>query len=332
METAFITGCASGFGYALASRLLALGYRVFATDKDVEGLAAKLGNFPDLHVFALDVRQDEAVQQTVSRALAIAPVDVLVNNAGYALFGTVEEVDLEAVREVFEVNFLGVVRVTQALLPCLRERAGTVVQLSSVAGRTVFPESGFYAATKYSVEALSEALFQETCSFGVKVRLIEPGSFATKFLEHAVSFCPPDSPYSEIRQLWDKRKVEVLESPQNPELVVDAIVGSLNDESPFLRLPVGLDSERILALFEALGADAWSRFSADRNGLDHPAHLSSEVMFPHEVIHLMEDDESNPILTYRRLYPTFCALAHGHLDHWTLSEEGRLALSLLAGV
>jgi NAD(P)-dependent dehydrogenase (short-subunit alcohol dehydrogenase family) len=322
MPTAFLTGCATGFGHLLARRLLDRGWRVVASDTELARWPAALGApRDDLVVLPLDVRDDAAVARA---AEAAGDVDLLVNNAGYALFATQEEVDVEAVRDLFDVNVLGPIRVTRALLPGLRRRQGTVVQLSSVAGRTAFPESGFYAATKHALEALSEALFQEVCTFGVRVRVIEPGSFATRFLDRAaeVSPVPPSSsPYAALRDTWMARKREVLEPPQDPALVVDAILGSLADSAPFARVPVGPDSERILALRDALGPDPWVRLGADRNGL-RGLHRPGEVLSPAEVLAL---EPTDPALAATRV-----AARYGHLRHWGDEDEGRRALERLS--
>jgi NAD(P)-dependent dehydrogenase (short-subunit alcohol dehydrogenase family) len=276
MHRAFLTGCGSGFGHRLAARLLSLGHQVVATDPDIDGLAEALcGQDPAartrLTVLALDVRDRAQVASVTAKATAGGPIDLLVNNAGVAVFGSQEEVSLDAVRDMFEVNVFGAVAVTQALLPSLRSTSGTVVQLSSVAGRVVLPESGFYAASKHALEALSEALFQETCSTGVRVRLIEPGSFATRFLERAQANSPernPSSPYSSVHGLWDARRTALLEPPQDPERVVDAIVASLADPAPFQRVVVGDDAERMLAVRAAIPADSWSQLAALPLGLD----------------------------------------------------------------
>ena len=313
MSVAFITGCASGFGRRLAARLLDLGWTVHASDpkpaSEWEG-GAPSGD-GTLVVHRLDVRDPEQVRLATA---SLGPVDLLVNNAGYAVFGTQEETDLDAVKDLFDVNVLGLARVTQAVLPHVREAKGTVVQLSSVAGRTVFPESGFYAATKYAVEAMSEALFQECATFGVKVRVIEPGSFDTRFLDTAASCSPPPpegSAYEGVRELWMRRKVAVLESPQDPDKVVDAILSSLHDPDPFLRVPVGPDAERILLVRDLLGADDWSLFAAERNG------LPPEVARPSDV----HSDVARGRLKALDRW--------GHLDHWEDSEEGRAALEVL---
>jgi NAD(P)-dependent dehydrogenase (short-subunit alcohol dehydrogenase family) len=272
MSTAFITGCASGFGFHLTQRLLAEGWIVVGGDLEIDGLAARIAPGEDrLLVLPLDVRQEASVRLAAQRTLSSAgPIDVLVNNAGYAVFGTQEEADLEAIRDLFDVNVLGAARVTRAFLPALRARRGTVVQISSVAGRTVFPESGFYAATKHAIEAMSEALYQEVCTFGVRVRVIQPGSFATGFLARAQAASlprSPASPYASLHPRWDARKLGVLEAPQDPALVVDAIVASLAHPAGFLRVPVGSDGRRILALRDALSPDAWVRLAAERTPL-----------------------------------------------------------------
>lgn len=334
MRTVFITGCATGFGNHLARRLLAQGHRVVATDPEVLGWPEQLGApHPNLLVLPLDVRSVDSVMRAVREASAWHPVDALVNNAGYAVFGTQEETHLDAVREMFEVNVFGAARVTRALLPQLRAVGGTVVQLSSVAGRTVFPESGFYAASKYALEAMSEALFQETCTFGVKVRIIEPGSFATRFLERAAAASPvppPDSAYAPLRPTWDARKQEVLEPPQDPEMVVDAIVAGLASDVPFARIPVGPDAECILAVRDALGPDNWSRFAADRVGLIGP-HGEGQVLSADEVLALWSDPASDPPdPVAKRLRATVLAARHGHLQHWAGSPDGQRALDVLA--
>lgn len=326
MATYFVTGCASGFGYALTAALLTRGHHVVATDPDTEVWPATLPRSDRLMVLRLDVRSDVEVAQAVAAALAWRPIDVLVNNAGYAVFATVEEAPLDAFRDLLDTNVVGAVRVTRALLPTLRARRGAVVQVSSVAGRTVFPESGLYAATKYALEAVSEALFQETCTFGVRVRVIEPGSFATGFQERAARASPApsvDSPYAALRETWTSRKREVLELPQDPALVVSAILATLDDPAPFRRVPVGPDAERILALRDALHADVWSRLAADRNGLEAP-HSVADLPAPAAALALALDDP--------RLEGLRAADRTGHLVHWADSADGREALQRLRGL
>ena len=315
-RTAFVTGCATGFGHRLVHRLVAAGWVVHASEpRRPEAWERTLPKGPGkVIVHLMDVRNADQVRAATEK---LGPVDLLVNNAGYAIFGTQEETDIDAVEELFAVNVIGLARVTQAVLPRVREARGTVVQLSSVAGRTVFPESGFYAATKYAVEAMSEALFQECATFGVKVRLIQPGSFDTRFLDTASERSPtppPDSPYAELRALWMKRKTSVLEPPQDPDRVVDAILASIDAPEPFLRVPVGPDAERILLVRDLLGADDWSTLAAERNGL-----LPAEVAPVADVARLSPHARER-LLALDRL---------GHLDHWADDEAGRAALEAL---
>ena len=261
--TAFVTGCASGFGFAIARRLLTLGHRVVATAPQAGGWMEELGRPGAAYLpLVLDVRDEAAVSEAVSTALAWGPVDLLVNNAGKGYFATQEEGDAEAFRDLLDVNVVGPARLTRALLPSLRARRGVIVQISSVAGQAVFPESGFYAATKHALEAMSQALVQEVQPFGVRVRVIQPGQFDTRFQETAAAISPspgPDSPYASLREGWRALRLAVLEPPQDPELVADAVLASVEDPAPYLWIPVGPDAEQILARRRALGADAWGR-------------------------------------------------------------------------
>lgn len=322
-HSVFITGCATGFGHRVAQRFLEQGHRVVATDRELGEWTANLqGKDGQLRTLACDVRCNASVEQAVTDALEFAPVDILINNAGYAIFGTQEEVSADAVQDLFDVNVVGLARVTRALMPALRAQRGMVIQLSSVAGRTVFPESGYYAATKYAVEALSEALFQETCTFGVRVRLIQPGSFDTQFLPTAVRLSPPrsdDSAYADLRPEWDARKQELLEPPQDPEAVVQAILRQIDDPHPFRRVPVGPDAERILQMRDACAPDEWSLLAATRNGLQPQP---DDALHPTAVLQAAHDGRSLPDLAQR-------AHALGHLQHWAEDEDGARALQLL---
>jgi NADP-dependent 3-hydroxy acid dehydrogenase YdfG len=297
MSVAVVTGAASGFGRALTERLLARSWTVFASDEQPPSAWAA-GLPGDLRAAQVDVRSDAQVEAAMA---GLPPVDLLVNNAGYAVFGAADEVPVDLVRDLFDVNVLGVVRVTRAVLPRVRDAHGAVVQISSIAGRTVFPESGFYAATKYAVEGLSEALHQETVTFGVRVRVIEPGSFDTGFLPTAAARSPSPpahSAYAAVRPTWTQRKFALLEAPQDRALVVDAILGSLDDPRPFLRVRVGPDAERILAARDLLGPDGWSTLAGERAGGALPTAADVRGWPP----------EARD--RHRRLH------ALRHLDHW----------------
>lgn len=178
----FITGCSSGFGRALAERVLARGWRVVATARDVAAIASLAAAGEDrVLTLPLDVTRhdqvDAAVQATTAR---FGRIDVLVNNAGYGYQSSVEEgVDAE-IRAQFEANVFGLFDLTRAVLPHMRQaRSGHILNISSVAGFVGFPGSGYYAATKHAVEGWSDALASEVEPLGIKVTCVEPGPFRT---------------------------------------------------------------------------------------------------------------------------------------------------------
>jgi NAD(P)-dependent dehydrogenase (short-subunit alcohol dehydrogenase family) len=180
-RAALVTGCSSGIGRATAERLAASGWTVYATARRPEtlgGLEAR-----GCCTLALDVTDEGSMRAAVEAVEGEhGAVGVLVNNAGYSQSGAVETVPMEKVRDQFETNVFGLVRLCQLVLPAMRrQRAGKIVNLSSMGGRLVFPGGGFYHATKYAVEAISDALRFEVKAFGVDVILIEPGLIKTAF-------------------------------------------------------------------------------------------------------------------------------------------------------
>ncbi|MGQ3055288.1 MAG: SDR family NAD(P)-dependent oxidoreductase [Roseateles sp.] len=180
----FITGAARGFGRVWAEAALERGDKVAATARDVislAGLAERYGH--QVLPLALDVTDASQVQDAVERAhLHFGRIDVVLNNAGYALVGAVEEAKPEDVKAEFETNFFGALRVIQAALPILRKQnGGHILGVSSVAGIVAGPMVGFYNASKWALEALHDSLAQEVGGFGIKVTLIEPGAYATDF-------------------------------------------------------------------------------------------------------------------------------------------------------
>jgi NADP-dependent 3-hydroxy acid dehydrogenase YdfG len=213
-QTWFITGCSTGFGRLLADALHARGDRVVATARDPRTLA-EIGRSDEARVLRLPL--DVTVPSQIAAAVAatrtrFGEIDVLVNNAGYGYFATQEEGDLAEIRAMYETNVFGLLAVTQAVLPAMRARgAGTIVNLSSIAGRIGTPRSGLYQSSKWAVEALSESLHHEVSSFGLRVVVIEPGLFATAF---PTSARRPDeaataaSPYAAVGESWARNAGE----------------------------------------------------------------------------------------------------------------------------
>ncbi len=255
-----ITGCSSGFGRLLAERLLNEGENVVATARALQSLHDLGRDRPERMLqLTLDVRDAGQIRAAVAAALErVGRLDVLVTNAGYGYFGTQEEGELAEVREMYETNVFGLIAMTQAVLPHMRERgAGTVVNLSSVAGRMATPRGGFYQSSKWAVEALSEALSLETASFGVRVVVIEPGAYLTDFNVRSARQSPaetdPASPYATIRARWiANASAAIFVRRQDPAEVVQGIIDAVNSPLRFVRLPLGEDAVRIVAKREEL--------------------------------------------------------------------------------
>jgi short-subunit dehydrogenase len=182
-----ITGCSSGIGRAAASSLHAAGLTVYATARQVDALAglARQG----IHTLALDVADEASMTDAVAAVEETAgPVGVLVNNAGYGLYGPVEQLPMDEIRRQFETNFFGLVRLTQLVLPGMRRRGrGRILNVSSMGGRITLPGGAFYHASKYAVEGLSDALRMEVAQFGIDVVLIEPGPVKTPWNDVAAA-------------------------------------------------------------------------------------------------------------------------------------------------
>jgi NAD(P)-dependent dehydrogenase (short-subunit alcohol dehydrogenase family) len=248
-----VTGAASGIGRAIVHAARVAGHAVLAVDRDGPGLEA----LPGVERRVVDLSDGAAVDRLAAEA---GPIDVLVNAAGVALFRSAEEADPDAVEHLFAVNVLAPARLTRGLLPTLRARRGIVVNISSIAGRLTFPESGFYAATKHALEALSEALALEAGPLGVRVRVVQPGAIDSALQAGAVALGgerTDASDYAALHAEWDRRRTAILaEPPQPPELVAEAVLASLQGDAVLLRVPVGTDAARILSAGEGTALDA----------------------------------------------------------------------------
>jgi NADP-dependent 3-hydroxy acid dehydrogenase YdfG len=242
-----ITGCSSGIGHATAAKLVGEGWKVYATARRPETLTELKEK--GCETLALDVTDEQSMQAAVA-AVAEAEggaVGVLVNNAGYSQSGAVETVPMEQIRRQFETNVFGLVRMCQLVLPGMRaQRWGKIVNISSMGGRLTFPGGGFYHATKYAVEAISDALRFEVRGFGVDVILIEPGLILTNFGEVASSSIDEtrdDGPYAHFNRKVAKTTEAAYKGPMaklgsGPEAVAKAIAGAIGARRPKARYPV----------------------------------------------------------------------------------------------
>ena len=243
-KTWLITGCSSGLGQQLARAAAARGDQVVATARDPETLEHLAQAHPhNVRTCTLDVTRPGDAQAAVALAMqAFGGLDVLVNNAGYGLCGAIEEGVAEEYRPMFDVNVFGLIEVTRAALPALRQRpGGRIVNMSSAAGLSGGAGSGYYAATKFAVEGLSESLDQEVRPFGLRVILAEPGPFRTAFLGRSIALAKRRM--SEYDQTAGQRRAyrESNDGRQagDPAKAVEVILRAVDSDAPPLHLPIG---------------------------------------------------------------------------------------------
>ncbi len=243
-KAVLITGCSSGIGHATAELLAGEGWTVYATARKPETLSEL--ERAGCRTLALDVTDEASMTAAVNAVVAAeGAVGVLVNNAGYSQSGAVESVPLDQVRRQFETNVFGLIRMCQLVLPGMRAQGwGRIVNLSSMGGRLTFPGGGCYHATKYAVEAISDALRYEVRGFGVKVIVVEPGLIVTNFGDTAAgSVGAADGPYASFNRGVARATEQVYKGPLaklggGPEVVARTISGALNAGRPKTRYPV----------------------------------------------------------------------------------------------
>jgi NADP-dependent 3-hydroxy acid dehydrogenase YdfG len=243
-KAVLITGCSSGIGHATAAHLAGKGWKVYATARRPETLTDL--EAAGCRTLALDVTDEDSMTAAVGVVTqAEGAVGGLINNAGYSQSGAVETVPIEQVRRQFETNVFGLVRMCQLVLPGMRgQRFGKIVNISSMGGKVTFPGGGFYHATKYAVEAISDALRFEVRGFGVDVIVIEPGLIVTRFGETATASVHQDiGPYASFNEHVAKVSSEAYSGPMvklggGPEAVAQAIAKALASDRPRTRYPV----------------------------------------------------------------------------------------------
>jgi NADP-dependent 3-hydroxy acid dehydrogenase YdfG len=245
-KAVLITGCSSGIGEATAAKLVDDGWKVYATARRPETLADLKDR--GCETLALDVTDEASMNAAVDHVVkAEGAVGVLVNNAGYSQSGAVESVPMDQVRRQFDTNVFGLVRMCQLVLPGMRDQHwGKIVNISSMGGRLTFPGGGLYHATKYAVEAISDAMRFEVRGFGVDVILIEPGLIVTAFGDVAsssVDATQDNGPYAEFNRKVAKLTENAYKGPMvklggGPESVANKIAGALKSRRPRARYPV----------------------------------------------------------------------------------------------
>ncbi len=242
----FITGCSTGLGRALAKRVLQRGYRCAVTARNAAQIVDLVAEFPNTaKAFALDVSNPSEISTAVAQAgTAFGRIDVLVNNAGYGYLAAVEEGEDGEVRAMFETNFFGLTALIKRVLPGMRSRGrGHIINISSVGGLVGNPGSGYYNATKFAVEGLSEALAKEVEPLGIHVTVIEPGPFRTDWAGRSLK--QTRNPLEAYSNTAGARRAEIAgrsgTQAGDPERAADAIIKAVESPEPPLNLVLGTD-------------------------------------------------------------------------------------------
>jgi len=240
----FITGCSTGFGRELAKEALSNGYNVVVTARKPEQVADITTAYPDTSLaLALDVTVPQQIKEAVAAAIArFGRIDVLVNNAGIGYFGAIEESEEAEVRRMFEINFFGLANMTNEVLPHMRkQRSGHILNVASIGGLRSFPAVGFYNATKYAVDGLSEALMKEVAPLGIKVTVICPSGFRTDWAGRSANNTTikiEDYKDTAWKNMSDLRGYSGNQ-PGDPVNAAKAMIQVTETENPPLRLLLG---------------------------------------------------------------------------------------------
>ena len=249
-KSVLITGASSGIGRVSALYLAKKGYRVAATSRSLGRLDALRREAEDsggIYCVELDVDSDRSVSEATASVIeAFGRIDVLVNNAGYGLWGPVESFSMEELQSQFETNFFGAFRMIRAILPSMTAAgSGTIINVSSVEGRIVTPFSGGYAASKFALEGLSEAMRYELWPQGIRVAVVEPGLFATGFHDSQVEAADAESPalpYGPAIARYRERRGKYDRFAKDPVRVARVIHRIIRSRRPRFRYPVGAEA------------------------------------------------------------------------------------------
>jgi len=254
-RVALVTGSSSGIGFETSVLLARNGFHTYAAVRNIKKSQAsfdiaKNDGLP-LETIELDVTSDKSVNEAINKILLESKrIDVVVNNAGYALVGALEDSSIDEIKAQFETNLFGAVRIMCAVLPIMRnQRSGKIVNISSMGGRIAIPLDSAYHGTKFAIEGISESLQYEVEQFGIRVILIEPGAIKSNFfnnLKMASNAQRQDSPYSQMMQKLSGGFSSVLEKAPPPTEVAKVILKAVTSEEPELRYTVGEDASAMI--------------------------------------------------------------------------------------
>jgi NAD(P)-dependent dehydrogenase (short-subunit alcohol dehydrogenase family) len=265
-KTIVVTGASRGIGFSTALQLARAGHHVIAAMRNPSAspeLAALAGKENlSIQIETMDVDSDQSVTDAFARILAAGPVDVLVNNAGIDRMGAVEELPLAEFRACMETNYFGLIRCSQAVIPSMRQRgSGAIINIASVSGKISVAPMAAYAASKFAVEAFSEALAQELRPFNIRVVIIQPGIIDT-YMAHHIGEMEYSKVYPQARRISAMFEASLAAGAGTPELVAAKILEIADSETTQLRHPVGPDAEAFLGWRKSLDDEQWVKWGA----------------------------------------------------------------------
>jgi len=251
-KVAIVTGSSSGIGYETSLALAKEGYYTYATMRDSKK-GKKLeeeaeSKHLNLQILELDISKPQSIESAIDTIKSKRRrIDILVNNAGYGLFGCIEDIPMEDLKDQYETNFFGVVRIIQKIIPVMRaQKNGIIVNISSVAGRIGFPCSPAYISSKFALEGLSECMRYELSPFGIKTIIIEPGVIKTNFFSSMKVIDKPNSPYKEILDKVISGVKLMAEMGTPPVEVANTVIMAIKEDEPLPRYIVGNDASMFL--------------------------------------------------------------------------------------
>ena len=270
-KTALVTGCSSGIGYSTCLLLARNNFKVYGTVRNLSK-AKKIQEVIDkekihLKIILLDVNDSESIQNAIRDILYDSrKIDVLINNAGYGMFGPIEDITTEDVKLQFETNFFGVIRLIKEIVPIMRKQGnGTIVNISSMVGRFGVPLNAAYVSSKFAIEGLSESISYELAEFGIKVILVEPGVVQTNFFNNLkINGLDTSSPYYELmKKRVSFLKIAMKNSPTSSSQVANTILDALNSKRPEFRYVIGMDAKNSIQKKDSLSDKKFMKWVSD---------------------------------------------------------------------
>jgi short-subunit dehydrogenase len=270
-KTVLVTGCSSGIGYATCLVFARNNFTTYGSVRELSK-AERIQEITNkeklpLKIIRLDVNEDESIRIAIQKIISDSGrIDILINNAGYGMFGPIEEISIKEIKEQFETNFFGTIRLIKAIVPIMRkQRNGTIVNISSMVGRFGVPLNAAYVSSKFALEGLSESISFELDEFGIKVILVEPGVIQTDFFQNLkIKGNDTKSPYY---KLMDKRiaflKAAMKNSVSSSDQVANTILHAVNSRDPDMRYIIGNDATNSIHMRNSLSDREFMKWIKD---------------------------------------------------------------------